>query len=98
MSSIYNHKIVDHSRKEYVNLQDNSIHSNSIEGFWGIFKRGMIGIYNHTSKGHLPLYVNEFVYRYKMRKYPDGDKFNWMITNSGVRTKYNDIKLCVVKN
>ncbi|WP_294267859.1 IS1595 family transposase [uncultured Chryseobacterium sp.] len=98
LSSIYDHKIVDHSKKEYVNLHDRSIHSNSIEGFWGIFKRGMVGIYNHTSKKHLPLYVNEFVYRYNTRKYSDGDKFYWMVVNSGIRTKYIDIKICSVKN
>lgn len=98
LDAIYDHKVVDHSKKEYVNLQDNSIHSNSIEGFWGIFKRGMVGIYNHTSKKHLPLYVNEFVYRYNMRKHPDSDKFNWMVANSGTRTKYVDIKLCQGKN
>lgn len=94
----YDHNIVNHAKKEYVNLQDNSIHSNTIEGFWGIFKRGMIGIYNHTSKEHLQLYVNEFVYRYNMRKFPDSDKFNWLIVNCGVRTKYRDIKLCQMKN
>lgn len=94
----YSHNIVNHGKKEYVNLYDNTIHSNTIEGFWGIFKRGMIGIYNHTSKEHLSLYVNEFVYRYNMRKFPDSDKFNWLIVNSGVRTKYVDIKLCREKD
>ncbi|TPD71125.1 IS1595 family transposase [Flavobacterium microcysteis] len=92
LNDIFEHHIVNHGKKEYVNLQDNSIHSNSIEGFWGIFKRGMIGIYNHTSKKHLPLYVNEFVFRYNMRKHPESDKFNWMVANSGIRTKYMDIK------
>lgn len=92
LDSQYNHNIVNHAKKEYVNLHDSSIHSNSIEGFWGIFKRGMIGVYNHTSKEHLPLYVNEFVYRYNMRKHPESDKFNHMVAHSGIRTKYMDIK------
>lgn len=91
LNSQYDHSIVNHAKKEYVNLHDSSIHSNTIEGFWGIFKRGMIGIYNHTSKKHLQLYVDEFVYRYNMRKLIDSDKFNWLLLNSNVRTKYNDL-------
>lgn len=93
LNSKYDHRFVDHSKKEYVNLSDKSIHSNSIEGFWGIFKRGMIGIYNHVSRKHLQLYVTEFVYRYNMRGLPESDKFNWMLANSNVRTKYRELKL-----
>ncbi|KGO78810.1 transposase [Flavobacterium beibuense F44-8] len=87
----YRHKIVNHGKKEYVNKFDSGIHSNSIEGFWGILKRGLIGIYNKVSKKHLQLYVDEFVYRFNMRLLPDSDKFNWLLVNSGVRTKYKEL-------
>lgn len=94
----YKHHIVNHARKEYVNLLDSSIHSNGIEGFWGIFKRGVIGIYNRSSRHHLPRLVNEFVYRFNMRQFPDSDKFHWLQAHSGVRTKYKDIKECMIRN
>lgn len=91
LGDTYDHNIVNHAKKEYVNMHDASIHSNTIEGFWGIFKRGMIGIYNHTSKKHLQLYVDEFVYRYNTRKLQESDKFNWLLLNCGVRTKYKEL-------
>lgn len=91
LGSIYNHGIVDHSKKEYVNLNDSSIYSNGIEGVWGIMKRSYNGIYNWWSKKHMQKYLDEFVYRYNMKDHPDSDKFNWLIANSGVRTKYKDL-------
>lgn len=91
LNSTYNHNIVNHAKKEYVNLVDNTIHSNTIEGVWGIMKRSYNGIYNWWSKKHMQKYVDEFVYRYNMRQHPDSDKFNWLLANSGVRTKYKDL-------
>ncbi|TPD71096.1 IS1595 family transposase [Flavobacterium microcysteis] len=92
LNSQYNHDIVNHGRKEYVNLDDNTMHTNTIEGVWGIMKRSYNGIYNWWSKKHMQKYVDEFVYRYNMRKHPDSDKFNWLLANAGVsRTKYKDL-------
>lgn len=91
LNSVYNHNIVNHGKKEYVNLDDNTMHSNTIEGVWGIMKRSYNGIYNWWSKKHMQKYVDEFVYRYNMRQHPDSDKFNWLLANSGVRTKYKDL-------
>jgi len=91
LNSVYNHDIVNHGKKEYVNLDDNTMHSNTIEGVWGIMKRSYNGIYNWWSRKHMQKYVDEFVYRYNMRKHPDSDKFNWLLANAGVRTKYKDL-------
>lgn len=91
MKNHYDHHIVNHARKEYVNLNDNSIHSNSIESSWKQLKTMYNGIYNWMSKKHLQLYVDEFVYRFNMKKHPDSDKFNWLLLNSGIRTKYKDL-------
>lgn len=87
----YQHSFVNHAKKEYVDLDNPLKHSNTIEGFWSIFKRGMTGVYNHTSKKHLQLYVDEFVYRYNTREYTQSDRFNWLLLNSNVRTKYKDL-------
>ncbi len=61
----YIHASVNHAGKLY---GYGDVHTNTIEGFWGIFKRGIIGIYNKVSKKHLQKYVNEFVFRYNTKE------------------------------
>lgn len=61
------HGVVAHSRGEYVSPDDRSITTNQIEGFFGIFKRGMRGIYQHCGKQHLHRYLAEFDFRYTNR-------------------------------
>lgn len=63
---------IDHSKHFY---GCGVIHTNTIEGFWSIVKRGMIGIYNHVNKLHLQKYVNEYVTRYKIRKKSTFERF-----------------------
>ncbi|WP_291148042.1 IS1595 family transposase [Flavobacterium sp. UBA7680] len=88
LNKIYKHDIVNHAKKEYVNLNDSSIHSNGIEGTWKIMKNSLRDMYNFVSRKHLQLYVDEHVYRFNMRKHVESDKFNWLLFNSAVRTKY----------
>lgn len=61
----YNHHRVNHKLKEYTRGE---VHTNGIEGFWSILKRGVIGVYHQWSKKHLSRYVEEFVVRYNMRE------------------------------
>ncbi len=61
------HHYVDHAKGEYVKRADASIHTNTIEGFFGIFKRGMKGIYQHCGSQHLQRYLREFDFRYTNR-------------------------------
>ena len=64
----YNHKTINHSKYEYVKQTTNlKLYTNSIEGFWGTLKRGVVGIYHHISKKYLQNYVNEFCFRYNNR-------------------------------
>jgi transposase-like protein len=61
------HGCVCHSTGEYVSLADPTIHTNTVEGFFSIFKRGMKGVYQHCKKSHLHRYLAEFDFRYSKR-------------------------------
>lgn len=63
----YNHKMVNHAEKEYVN---GDCHVNSLEGYWAQLKRSIRGTHVHVSKKHLHKYLVEFEYRYNMRSNP----------------------------
>ena len=62
------HAAVSHGAKEYVR---GNIHTNTIEGFWSLLKRGIVGTYHKVGKDYLPLYLAEFQYRYNNRNNPD---------------------------
>jgi len=64
----YRHNVVVHARGEYVR---GVCHTNTIEGFWSLLKRGVLGTYHNVSRKYLPLYLNEFVFRYNNRKNAD---------------------------
>jgi transposase-like protein len=61
------HQSVAHARDEYVRKGDVTIHTNTVEGFYSIFKRGLRGVYQHCSKKHLHRYAAEFDFRYSNR-------------------------------
>lgn len=63
------HETVNHIRLEYVRKGDpRSIHTNTIEGFWSLFKRGVIGSYHKVSVKHLRRYLDEFTFRFNNRE------------------------------
>jgi transposase-like protein len=64
----YPHGTVDHGRGKYV---VGAIHTNTIEGFWSLIKRGMVGTFHKVSKKYLHLYVAEFQFRYNNRENAD---------------------------
>ena len=61
---VENHEVVRHSVKEYVR---NQAHTNGIESFWALLKRGYVGTYHKMSTKHLGRYVNEFSGRFNQR-------------------------------
>lgn len=64
----YKHGIVSHEAQEYV---VGAIHTNTIEGFWSIIKRGVVGNFYKASGKYMPLYVAEFQFRHNNRENED---------------------------
>ncbi len=63
------HRTVNHSKGEYVR---GDVHTNTVENFFSIVKRGIVGVYQHVGKQHLHRYLNEFGFRYSNRDMKDG--------------------------
>ena len=62
------HGTTHHKTKQYVDYDDRTIHTNTVEGAFSIFKRGMKGIYQHCGEKHLHRYLAEFEFRYNNRE------------------------------
>jgi transposase len=60
----YVHQRIPHAERVYVS---GDVHTNTIEGFWSLVKRGIGGVYHSVSRKHLQGYLNEYVWRYNMR-------------------------------
>jgi transposase-like protein len=61
----YGHKRVHHKEEVYV---AGDVHTNTIEGFWSLIKRGISGVYHSVSAKHLQSYLDEYAFRYNHRK------------------------------
>lgn len=62
------HRSVNHSKDEYVRIEgDKIVHTNTIENVFSVFKRGMVGVYQHCGEAHLHRYLAEFDFRYNRR-------------------------------
>lgn len=66
----FRHRFVRHASEQYVR---GTVHTNTIESFWSLLKRGVMGTYHNVSRKYLPLYLNEFVFRHNNRG--NGDMF-----------------------
>jgi len=69
------HNVTFHTKGNYVDRENPVIHTNTVEGSFSIFKRGMKGIYQHCGEAHLHRYLAEFEFRYNYRVrngYDDG--------------------------
>lgn len=84
-----NHETVKHSVGEYVREQ---VHTNGIESFWAMFKRGHKGVYHKMSKKHLRRYVTEFAGRHNRRPSDTLDQMGAVARGmDGKRLRYADL-------
>ena len=68
LGNFASHDRVDHSIAEYVRYEPTkTVHTNSVEGYFSLFKRGMRGVYQHCGEKHLHRYLAEFDFRYSNR-------------------------------
>lgn len=88
LHKLYNHSTIKHSNKQYV-IGD--IHTNTIENFWSVFKRGIYGVYHGISKKHAQNYIEEFSYRFNTRKFTESERFNKMVSLSKTRIDYKTL-------
>ena len=85
-----NHQTVRHSISEYVN---GKAHTNGVESFWAMLKRGYHGTYHRMSRKHLQRYVNEFAGRHNVRELDTIHQMSWMVVGLvGKRLRYEDLK------
>lgn len=77
VSQILKHYTINHQ----LNYVDGEIHTNTIESFWAIVKRGIIGQFHKVSKEYLDFYLDEFCFRYNRRKANQTETFNEVLTN-----------------
>lgn len=90
MDREYPHAVIRHTAGQYVVAK--VIHTNTIEGFWSLFKRQVYGIHHWISEKHLDRYVDEATWRYNRREAKEGARVNSMLAaTNGKRLMYKDL-------
>lgn len=75
LKTLFPHKSINHQ----ITFVDGDVHTNGIENFWSLLKRGVIGIFHKISAKHLNLYLDEFMFRFNNRH--NGDMLSLMLAN-----------------
>jgi transposase-like protein len=88
LAQAFKHKFVKHNEGEYVS---GDTHTNTLEGFWSLLKRGTVGIYHSMSDKHLQQYIDEFVFRYNSRKMTESYRFDTMLNNINSTLSYKQL-------
>jgi ISXO2-like transposase domain len=87
-SAVRRDETVRHSTNEYAR---GDVHTNSIEGFFGMLRRGFDGLYHSVSRKHLHRYLGEFEFRHNHRELSDGERARTAIrAANGKRLTYLD--------
>jgi transposase-like protein len=84
----FQHEIVNHKSNEFKN--EVGFHTNGIESFWSLLKRGICGIYHQTSVKHLNKYCDEFAFRYNTREI-ETERFTLSLLKAEKRLTYKDL-------
>jgi transposase-like protein len=81
------HETVNHAAKQYSKksryAKGHNAHTNTVESFFGLLKRGLIGTYHHVSEQHLQKYCTEFDFRFTHRKATDEQRANAALAQIG---------------
>lgn len=86
----YAHGVIRHNLRQY---SKGGVTTNTIEGFWGHFKRMVFGTYHFVSKAYLQRYIDEAVYRYNTRKADETARFTYMFRMAIGKCSYADVKM-----
>jgi transposase-like protein len=85
-----NRRFVTHGSRQYVN---GDVHTNTLEGWFALLKRGVTGTFHHVSEQHLDRYVDEFAFRYNSRKITDAERTVHALRKvGGKRLTYRETK------
>ena len=79
LKKTYKHDNVKHAINIYVEGQ---VHTNTIEGFWSVLKRGIYGVYHQVSDKHISRYLDEYAARFNNRSLTSGERFNQFLEGS----------------
>ena len=79
LKKTYKHDNVKHSLSIYVEGQ---VHTNTIENFWSVLKRGLYGVYHQVSDKHISRYLDEYAARFNNRKLTANERFNFFLEGS----------------
>lgn len=82
------HSTVNHEKGEFGR---GSVHTNTIEGFFSLLKRGLYGIYHYVSPEHLQRYCNEVAFRYNTRKIGEQERIDVILNNCQKRLTYEQL-------
>ena len=89
------HHVVNHTQGEYVRKDNPLLHTNTVENYFSVFKRGMKGTYQHCKEVHLNRYLSEFDFRYNYRiknGYDDAERADIALKQiAGKRLTYNPL-------
>ena len=85
LEKLYNRSIIKHQDKQYVS---GNVHTNTMEGYWSLLKRGIVGIYHSVSSKHLQKYLDEFSFRYNTRELTEDNRFNVMLSKTVSHLSY----------
>ena len=88
LKDIYNHDFVDHGKGIYVS---GNVYTNTVEGFWSIIKRGIIGIYHYISRKYMQMYMDEYTFRYNTRHMTQHERFSLLLSNTNYPLSYKEL-------